>query len=64
MIEDIKVEIIIEKAQENIGRVSSLEKSKSIILHVKMFTGSLISSADRVILNSGTSSKILEFHFS
>ena len=64
MIEDIKVEIIIEKAQENIGRVSSLEKSKSIILHVKMFIGLLINSADRVILNSGTSSKILEFHFS
>ena len=64
MIEDIKVEIIIEKAQENIGRVSSLEKSKSIILHVKMFTGLLINSAGRVISNSGTSSKILEFHFS
>lgn len=63
MIEDEKVKIIIEKVQENIGRVSSLEKSKSIILHVKMFTGSLINSVDRVILNSGTSSKILEFHF-
>ena len=64
MMEDGKVKIITEKAQENIGRVSSLEKSKSIILHVKMFIGLLINSADRVILNSGTSSKILEFHFS
>ena len=64
MIEDGKVEIIIEKVQENIGKVFSLEKSKSIILHVKMFIGSLINSVDHVILNSGTSSKILEFHFS